>query len=267
MILGATLNEDGGITFSTVSGVAAGERSGIVNKLQDPDGVTRRALTYLVSGNPASPQSRFFSWELKLLEAVKQLPLLALEDRGREVVLRRPGQPWRIPVDPVTKAFLIRYRAHTVDFQRLSFHEVLAGDFDPRLVADKIVLIGFLSELFQDIHRTPIGWLPGVTLNANAFLTLYTQDFLRPLPEGIEAAAAALWMTLGILVTFGVRRRALAALGLGLLVAAFFAASALLYPLGYTWNYVRLPAGLLVVPGLLRWGSNCLAGRRRRKKP
>ena len=259
VVLGAALAEDGNVAFSTLPGLPVESLSGLVNKVRDPDGVTRRALTYLMgTAQPADAQRWVFSWELKLLEAGRRVALASLEDHGQWLALNGPDGRWVIPVDPVTKTFPIRFRAHSRDFQRVSFHEVLTGAFDPALVRDKIVLIGLLSEIFQDIHRTPIGWLPGVTLNANVFLALYSQDFLRSVSPLIELAVLGLGVWLATLLVCGLAMRP-ALLGLAMLLAGFFAASSLLLWWGYTWNYALLPIGVVTIPAaaraLIRRGS------------
>ncbi len=246
--LGATLTETGGIEYSTLCGPRLRPRAGLVNKLQDSDGVTRSALTYLVQANPAYPRARSFCWEMKLLEASRHVDLASLSDEGRTLRLTGPDGERAIPVEPVTKAFLIHFRAHSGTFQRLSFSQVLTGHFDPRLIEDKIVLIGLLSEVLQDLHRTPIGWLPGITLNANAFLTLYAKDFLKSIPQTLEYLVIALGVCL--MTIRGFRHPFLWA---GALILAFLAASELLLVAGYTWNYARFPASVIFLAGLSRW--------------
>lgn len=245
VILGATLRGDKGIQFPTLSGLERPTFSGIVNKLRDPDGITRRALTYLVSSNSRRDTSpiRFFSWEMKILEAAGRINLARIQDRGDSLLFRDPAGERKIPVDPVTKTFLIRFRAHSNDIERLSFFQVFTGEFDPHEVRDKIVLLGFLTTMLQDLHRSPIGWIPGVTLNANAFLTLYANDFLRPLPRFVEKIFTALGVFLTtslVSKTKGKRLWVLPALEL----LFFFGLSYLLFSLGYVWNYVLFPLGV-----------------------
>ena len=254
VVLGAVFSENGGVVWSTLPGLTAVPRSGIVNKLQDDDGIIRHALTYLISANPAFPNARLFSWELKLLNASRAINLASLEDQGRTLSLKSPTGEIRIPVDGASKTFPVRFRAHTEDFTRLSFHNVLDGRFDPQLVKDKVVMIGFLSLLFQDVHQTPIGWLPGLTLNANTFLTIYDRDFIRQVPLGIELLLLALGLSAAILC---MRRMPLACasgwIAVGL--AGFLVLSYALYAWGWTWNYVRLPASLVVIPWLVQWSA------------
>lgn len=256
VVLGAGFGETGGLVWSTLPELRAATRSGIVNKLQDRDGVLRHALTYLVSTNPKLPKTRVFSLELKLLEASREVNLASMEDHGRTLAFKAASGELRIPVDARTKTFAVRFRAHTGDFTRLSFYQVHEGRFDRAVVKDKIVMIGFLSLLFQDLHQTPIGWLPGLTLNANTFLTLHARDFIRPLPFLLELLVLLGGVGLGILLVHSVRP-AHALGGLCLAVVAFLALSYALYALGWVWNYARFPMFVLLVPWVLHWSAAC----------
>lgn len=267
VVLGASLTDDGRLQLSTLSDLPAMPLSGLVNKLQDADGVTRSALTYLVSGRPDGSKLRVFSWELELLEAAGDTELDALEDRGSALRLTIPAarERWDVPVDPVTKAFPIRFRAHTSDFPRLSFYDVFTGRFDPAMVADRVVLIGFLSELFQDLHRTPIGWLPGVTLNANTLLTLLARDVPRRVPRALERGAFALGITLtSLLVSQGTRLGAL--LWMAVSIASFLALSYGLLVCGYLWNYALFPLGAVTIASGTRWLTGRRLARRSRRR-
>ncbi len=254
VVLGAGFGEKGGVVWSSIPELKVVPRSGIVNKLQDSDGAIRHALTYLVSTNPSMPDTKVFSWELKLLEASRQVNLASMEDQGGTLAFKAAGRDLYIPVDPRTKTFTIRFRAHTDDFARLSFHQVHEGQFDPAMVKGKIVMIGFLSLLFQDLHQTPIGWLPGLTLNANAFLTLHGRDFLRPLPFAVELIFLIVGLCAGVLLVHFLRP-AESLCWLGVAVAAFFILSCGLYVLGWTWNYARFPAVVPLVPWMLQWSD------------
>ena len=253
VILGAALTQKAGIQFSTLSGFSPADFSGLVNKFQDSDGVTRRALTYLVSTHPQIFGKRFYSWELKILETAGEIDLNSLQDEGNSLSFQGKSEAvsaLKIPVDPVTKTFTIHFQAHTKDFERLSFYQVLTGDFDPKLIRGKIILIGFLSEMFQDLHRTPIGWLPGVTLNANALLTLHSENFLRPVPKAIAAMLTLLGALVLILFATELKKRtALKWLFAALLV--FIAVSYLLFTLGYVWNYGLFPIIIIVLASLI----------------
>ncbi|MBI2173580.1 MAG: CHASE2 domain-containing protein, partial [Candidatus Omnitrophica bacterium] len=235
--------------------------SGLINKLQDNDGITRSGLTYLISTNPENPL-RFFSWELRLLEMAGGIQLDTLQDEGNRLIAQGSTGLLRIPVDPATKTFWIRFQAHTNDFDRVSFVDVFHNTFDSNLIRGRIVLIGFLTEMFQDLHRTPIGWLPGLTLNANAFLTLWKHQFLKPLPQWVEWILFALAMALaaGLLCISRTLNQAAAWLAVeiaGILILIFA-----LFEAGYKGNDMRL---LLAVTWMGLLGCLQLAREKNRR--
>lgn len=248
-IVTATLISEAGLLVSSAFAREGAEIfSGIITKIQDPGGATRRNLTYLLRYGQRS--GGFLSWEMQTLNAAKNLELSSLRDKGRVVSFQNTeGEKWEIPVDKDTKAFLIHFRAHTQDFPRLSFYRALKGDFDPALVKGKVVLLGFTSSLLGDIHNSPLGWIPGLTLNANAFLTLYTHDFIRELPGWLEFIAAVIGMVIcSFLVSFPRTKKMLIFIALELFL--FFLLSYFLLVHNYTWDYSFFPAAVIILPSL-----------------
>lgn len=247
-VLATAINEEGSIEFSTNSALSNGAPSGIITKFQDPDGVTRKNLTYLVSNKELT--RGFLSWEMRILKEAKEIDLSSFETKDSIISFKaRDGEKWIVPVSKSTKSFLIHFRARTMDFRRLSFSKVLEGNFDPALVKDKIVLVGFSSSVFGDLHNTPIGWLPGLTLNANAFLTLYAHDFLRNLPKYFYRIALVLGIILSsIFVT--IMRPKTAVLIILVEIVAFFAISYVFLAIGYVYNYSIFPIAISLCPFL-----------------
>ena len=127
----------------------------------------------------------------------------------------------------------------------------MSGDFKPEAVKGKIVLIGLGSSIFQDLHNTPIGWLPGITLNANAFLTLYRRDFLHKVPRPIELIVLVLGVILSaILVSiFNLQKPFIF---IGLVISLFAVLSYFLLVHGYIWNYSFFPIAMLLCPVLAK---------------
>lgn len=248
IVLATTINEKGSLDRSTIPGLSGNIPSGIVTKLQDPDGIMRRNLTYLVSDK--EPHKGFLSWEMQIFKTAKGLKGPSLSDDRFLVSLRGDtGEKWTVPVDPDTKSFLINFRAHTVDFNRISFYNVQKGDFDPVLVKNKIVLVGLVSLLFGDLHNTPLGWLPGLTLNANAFLTLYAQDFIDSVAWQIEVLTilAGVILSAFFISFFSMKKAIVLILGEVLL---FFLLSYILLARGWIWNYSVFPTAIMLCPVL-----------------
>jgi CHASE2 domain-containing sensor protein len=247
-ILAAAIDKSGLLDLYTHPNLSNNVTSGIITKLQGPDGVTRRNLTYLV--NEKNPNKGFLSWEMQIIKVAKGVNLATLTAKGNLVSFQNDsGERWLVPIDPLTKSFLIHFRANTVDFPRLSFFRVLNGEFDPTHVKNRIVLIGVLSSVLGDLHHTSIGWLPGITLNANAFLTLYTHDFLKNTPKYIEKLIVIMGVILSAFF-LSTLKTSMAFILAALEIFLFFALSYSLLAHGYIWNYFLLPLAVVICPVL-----------------
>jgi CHASE2 domain-containing sensor protein len=250
VILAATINEYGYLTVPDDLSFESSAAYGITTKLQDEDGIIRRNLIYLVSKK--KKQEGFLSWEMQILKAAKGIDIASITEKGNTVTFQnKNGEKWNVPVDPISKSFLIHFRAHTKDFQNISFYHVLKGDFDPHLVKNKIVLIGVLPALFQDIQNTSIGFLPGVILNANALLALYAHDFLKEVPKLTEKMAIIIGVILTSIFLLSLSAPK-AAMLIGLEICLFFVLSYTLLVSGYIWNYITFPCAVIICPFLAK---------------
>jgi adenylate cyclase len=146
---------------------------GHANVVPDGDGVVRRLplIAEDASGSTYSSLSimvlcRLFSQPAPQENAVKNSKLSIL---GRE-----------IPVD-VSGNMRINFSGEPGAYQRLSYHSVVDGSFDPAVVEHKIVLIGMTATGVPDFWMTPISpqKMAGVEIHANAIDTILRQRFLR----------------------------------------------------------------------------------------
>ncbi len=250
VILAATIDEYGYLSVPNDLSLKSNATYGITTKLQDEDGIIRRNLIYLVSKK--KKQEGFLSWEMQILKAAKGIDIASITDKSNTVTFRNNnGEEWNVPVEPISKSFLIHFRAHTQNFQRISFYRVLRGDFNPLIIKNKIVLIGVLPALFQDIQNTSFGFLPGVILNANAFLALYTHDFLKEVPKLTEKMVIIIGVILAsiFLLLFSAPK---AAMIIFLEICLFFALSYLFIVSGYIWNYITFPCTVIICPFLAK---------------
>lgn len=246
IIAATNINQQGELTFLNTL-VDREITSGIVTKIQDPDDVIRRCLTYLISDEETDTQKAFLSWEMQILRIARKIDVQSFKVEDTTLEFQNPsGEKWMLPIDPDTKSFLIRFRARTHDFPRISFHQVLRGNFDPALAKDKIIMIGIASELLQDMQHTSVGWMVGITLNANAFLTLHTRDFLRNMPRYSEYMVLILGVMVGaFLMMFLDTGKAFAFILVE--ITLFLISSYILLLYGYVWNYALF---VLLVPAL-----------------
>jgi CHASE2 domain-containing sensor protein len=248
VVLASTVDEDQSLNFPFIDSLKHNIVSGIITKFQDPDGVTRENLTYLVSNQ--DPLKGFPAWEIQILKAAKRIIFSSLASDNYTVSFENnTGERWEIPIRPQIKSFMINFRAHTTDFNRLSFYQLFKGDYDPAQIKNKIVLVGMVSSLLGDIHNTPIGWMPGITLNANAFLTLYAHDFIRQVPQNIELFV----LIIGIFLSgffISIYRTKKAYLCIAAEIFLFFMVSYVLLVRGLLLNYFLFPFSVVVCPFL-----------------
>ena len=248
VILANNISEDGTLNFPTLPKLGKNIVSGIVTKIEDEDGIIRRNMTYVVEEK--KQQVGFLSWGMQILKEVKDINLATLTKEKRSLSFQnKEGEEWTIPINPTTNSFLIHFRAHTPDFKRISFYKILKGDFDPSLIKGKIVLIGFASSMLGDIHLSPIGWLPGLTVNANAFLTLYTHNFLKNMPKAINLIVLFIGVICSTLFVLRFSPKS-ALFAIGLEIFVFFFLSFLLLIQGYLWNYSLFPISVAFCPWL-----------------
>lgn len=248
VILACTIDENGSLNIHSTSRLSGIVPSGVVTKLQDMDGAIRRNLTYLISDE--IPPRGFLSWELAILKATEGLIPAPVKGSDRYIVLSNArSEKWLIPVDSYNKSFMINFRAHTGDFTRLSLYDVYKGDFNPALVKDKMVLIGFITPLLGDIHNTPIGWMPGTTLNANSLLTLYARSFIHGIPARINQSVTLLGVLLSVILILSFSPKIAAALIITEMIV-FFVVSYILLIYGYTWDYFAFPFCTALFPYL-----------------
>ena len=248
IILASTIDEGGSLSIHSLPRLSGNVPSGIVTKLQDSDGAIRRNLTYLISDE--IPPKGFLSWEMAIMKMTEGLSLTPV--KGDECYISIKDDlhgKWMIPVDCYNKSFMINFRARTEDFTHISFYNAYKGDFNPDVVKDKLVLIGFVSSLLGDIHNTPIGWMPGITLNANSLLTLYTRSFINNTPFEIDKALTILAVILSvmILLLFDIR---IAVIFIGAEIIAFFTTSYIMLTMGYTLDYFAFPFAVALLPFL-----------------
>ena len=154
-----------------------------------------------------------------------------------------------IPCDEEGKLF-INYYGPALTFRHVSLADVLSGEIAPHKFDEKIVLFGFTSLSYQDIHLTPFqpdGTFPGVEIHASIVANILQQNFLTR-PQGTVVIEAGIILALGLIM--GIvrhRRRPVASIVtasiclLGVAVAAHLA-----FVFGKIWLNITFP-GLYIV--------------------
>jgi adenylate cyclase len=198
------------------------QRSGVINFLEDPDGVGRR---YWVAMSA-------YGWRLPSLPT-------------------RVARALGFPV-PDVESIVLNWRGSKGAFSRISFAD-LYDDFGrkkrtraPDELKDKVVVVGVTAAALGDLRVTPISsTYPGVDILATAIDNLKNQRSMRLTADPARVALAAVLLTL-VFAAFRLRRNAvgtgvaLAAVSAALLGAQYAALSARLLlpvatPLLFAW--------------------------------
>ncbi|HEV2336702.1 MAG TPA: adenylate/guanylate cyclase domain-containing protein [Stellaceae bacterium] len=161
---------------------------GFVNQISDWDNVVRRVPLLLRFGDKAVPSLAAEALRVGLgasgfigryagAQAAKSFG----ENTGLNAV--KIG-PLVVPTDARGQVAVhyMRPRPRASDPRYISAAKILAGDFDPARVADRIVLVGSSAAGLNDLKATPITPdMPGVEIHAQLIEQILSQDFLfRP---------------------------------------------------------------------------------------
>lgn len=175
-----------------------------VNLPKDLDGTARRYLTSVTHQDVVWPST-----------AVRLVALHEGVDAGEladQVLAAAHSDHPALPAED----FLINFRAPVgLGFAHIPYYRVLSGEFDPALVAGKIVLLGASARSLQDLHDTPVSLrglpgtsqqvapMPGVEIIAAATDTVLRRAWITPAAIELTAVLTALIsMLMGLLVAW-----------------------------------------------------------------
>lgn len=243
IVLPALISEDGNLAQPSLPRLGSHVLYGIVTKLQDNDEITRKNILYVVDAK--NRRKGFLSWEMQILRLTRSIDLDHMEQMDEFLLVHNDkGDEWSIPFYKNTNSFLINFHANTTDLSRVSFIDVLNGDFKAEAIAGKTVLVGTFSSLLGDFHNTPIGWLPGTTLNANVLLTLYAKTFIKKLPLYFQVPFLFLAVLALVFVVLSFEKNG--SWTLAAIIIIFLMISYVLLALGLTWDYCLFPSCLIL---------------------
>jgi len=198
------------------------DRIGFNDIVVDPGGVVRRGLLFLDDGATV-----FSALALRLALLYLHAEGIEAQPDPDDARLLRLGHSTIRPLetndggyvraDTRGYQFLLDFREGDVAFSSIDLTSVLTGAFDPRLVRDKVVLIGLTAESIKDYFYTPYsrGRLaaqetPGVVVHAYIISQLLRTGLdgaspMRSLREWQELAWIFFWSVAGGLVGLRVR--------------------------------------------------------------
>jgi adenylate cyclase len=215
--------------ISTILGAAA--RSGHVNHAPDADGVIRRVPFFVHDPNGAI------------------LPVFSMEIA--KLAQRAPDID-AIPHDAFGNV-IINYLGPVRSFPVIAAADVLQGQFDPSKVNGKVVLVGATAPDLHDEQITPTSLgvaMSGVERHASLLDTLFTQDWLRPVPSVVSVI---ILLVLGLLcgLCIPLVRARWSALILAALWVAYLVGAVILFGRGWiadvVWPTIVLVFGYATV--------------------
>ncbi len=198
------------------------EQVGFNDIIVDPGGTVRRGLLFLDDG-----QTTVYSFALRLallyLQAEGVTPQADPSDPGSlrlgRVAIRplEPNDGGYVAADTRGYQFLLDFADGRASFPSVDLETLLAGRVEPRLVKDKIVLIGVIAESIKDNFYTPYSralaaeqHVAGVAIHAHIAGQLLRMglDGLSPMATPTELQETLwilLWSVMGGVVGLRVR--------------------------------------------------------------
>lgn len=259
-VLGEAIDEAGNVVLpvagnAAVTTEAAGQvyedflmptselRNGVVlghaNLMPDGDGVVRRLGLFAQD----KEGERYPSFALAVLSvlAAQEPPTEGDRSGGFVHFLERD-----IPVDESGR-MRINFSGAPGAYQRLSYGSVLQGDFDPKVVEHKVVLVGMTATAEPDFWPTPLSppQMAGVEIHANAIDCILTERFLRD-ESGEDNLAICLMLAGLAAILLPLVRLRWGALLMGALLAGYLAWASYQLDHGYVAN-ILYPVAILPI--------------------
>ncbi|NJK38177.1 MAG: adenylate/guanylate cyclase domain-containing protein [Oscillatoriales cyanobacterium RM2_1_1] len=240
------------------------ERIGFNDLVLDPDSVIRRNLISV-----ATEEATFLSFSAQL--ALNYLAAQGITPRtepdspdvflgaAQFVPLQQHSGGYR-KIDNQGYQILLNYRAARNIAPTVSIKQVLDGEVDPRLVKDKIVLLGTTAPSGKDLFLSPFSpgetetpKMAGVVIHAQMVsqildAALGDRSLFKFWPEWAEILWILLWATIGTTLAHRSRTYLGLMFGIPLLICLIFAWSWLLFSRAY-WLPMVSPAMALILTG------------------
>ncbi len=222
-IIGIEKIADGhGIRVDPPECLSTQDQVGFNDLIIDQNGTIRRGLFFMTEENGETV------WSFSLRLALKYLEKESIYLHGRtdsndgflgKGVLPKPltnNFGGYVNIDSAGYQFLMAYPNALHEFNNLTFGQLLAGNFDPRLLQDKIIIIGTRAEATPDFFYTPIDnqRIAGAAIHAYAVSQLLDiskgkDTALRNWTTSQEALWIWIWVALGVLVCLFITQTAI----------------------------------------------------------
>jgi adenylate cyclase len=186
--------------------------NGFVNQISDWDNVVRRVPLLLRLGDKAVPSLAAEALRVGFGASSyigRYSGAQAAQSFGANTGMNaiKIG-PLEIPTDAKGQVTVHYTRRHprNLDPRYISAGKILAGDFNPARIGDRIVLIGSSAAGLNDLKATPITPdMPGVEIHAQLIEQILQQDFLSR-PDWGPGAEIAFAVLIGIILIIAIPR-------------------------------------------------------------
>ncbi|MBD3841670.1 MAG: adenylate/guanylate cyclase domain-containing protein [Campylobacterales bacterium] len=159
----------------------SGYSSGFFNNIPDQSGVIRSVPLII-----KYQDQLYTSLALEIIRASMQIDSVSV-NYGELGVENIQIKDFTIPTDRYGR-FIVNFRGPGMTFEYLSALDIYNGEFDPKILEGKVVLIGTTAAGLNDIRATPFeAVFPGVEVHANIIDNILAKDFLY-LPVWVDGA-------------------------------------------------------------------------------
>lgn len=166
--------------------------SGFFNALPDDDGIVRSVPLVMKYQNEIYPAISF-----EMVRIAKDISKVIINYDSVGVESMEFGDV-NVPIDRFGRLY-VNYRGGERSYKYLSAVDIYNGDFDPKEVEGKFVLIGTSAQGLLDLRTTPFGTrFPGVEIHANVIDNILSEDFLFK-PSWVEAADMLFIISIGLI--------------------------------------------------------------------
>lgn len=236
VVIASYMDNDGKVISADAPLRSAAYQSSLVNKIKDRDSIVRRAPLYFQVPGEDKIQ---WSWESDIFFKAIGFDQPQLFPEANYTLIKSGHRQLRVP--SFNGAMDINYRADDRDFTVIPFWKLMDGEVNSEQIQGKIVLIGLTALAFHDFHETPLGTISGLSLNANAILTLLRNDFLQRVPVYFSwiLIFLSVWLTLSVTERYSILK-SFATIVVSCLIFLFASFSLLLS--GVIWDLAFLVA-------------------------
>ncbi len=170
------------------------------------------------------------------------------------------------PVEPFDEHY-IDFAGPAGTVPTYNFHDLVKGKVDPKVLKDRVVVVGSSAPSLQDLHPVPTvrdGLMPGAEVQANAISTVLRDFPLREAPWWLDALASVLLAC--VVPVASLRLRAWWSIFVGTIaLAGWLVAAQALFEDGLVVNVVP-PVVALLVGGVGALGAAALLAARDRRR-